>query len=113
MCGTRSCGGSLSRRINLQWKVAPRSLIFKQVSIRTDRCSTMGRSQHRRLQMPRIMFLDLEVENNPYYGQIASPLHEDNYVVAVGWALDEQPYSGEVQHTYYPNKHEATYRWDN
>jgi len=57
--------------------------------------------------MPRIMFLDLEVENNPYYGQIASPLHEDNYVVAVGWALDEQPYSGEVQHTYYPNKHEA------
>src|SRR5690625_7699070 len=102
MCGTRSCGGSLCKRINLQWKAVPRRLIFKQVSIRTVRCLMMGRSQHRKLKMPRIMFLDLEVENNPYYGKIASQLHEENYIVDVDRELHEQQSYCKVKPSYYP-----------
>ena len=48
----------------------------------------------------RIMFLDLEVENHPYYGQVASPQHPDNYVVASGFAVDDQPYSGKIDYIY-------------
>lgn len=54
------------------------------------------------------MFIDLEVDNHPYYGAIASPRHEDNYVVMVGWAIDYGArYSGKVEHLYFKNKEEA------
>lgn len=55
----------------------------------------------------KIMHIDLEVENHPYYGAIASPRHPENYVVMVGQAIDEQPMSGERVLTHYQNKEEA------
>lgn len=55
----------------------------------------------------KILHLDLETNNNPYYGAVASPRHPDNYVVAIGWAIDEKPYSGERQHKYFNSKEEA------
>lgn len=55
----------------------------------------------------KILFLDLEVNNNPYFGAIASPRHPDNYVVMNGWAIDERPYSGTVESVYYNSKEEA------
>lgn len=54
--------------------------------------------------MPRIMVLDLETENNPYYGAVASPRHPENYVVAIGQAIDEQPFDGEVTGAYYTER---------
>lgn len=54
-----------------------------------------------------IMFLDLEVENNEYYGSIASPRHPDNYVVAEGHAIDYEPYQGKVEGSYFRSKNEA------
>ncbi len=30
--------------------------------------------------MDRIVVFDLEVENHPYYGALASPVHPDNFV---------------------------------
>lgn len=60
-----------------------------------------------------IMFIDLEVDNHPYYGAIASPRHEDNYVVMVGWAIDYGArYSGKVEHLYFKNKEESK-KWLN
>lgn len=54
------------------------------------------------------MFVDLEVNNNPYYGAIASPRHEDNYVVMIGQAIDyNAPYEGEVTHLHFKSKEEA------
>ena len=35
--------------------------------------------------------LDLETESNEYFGNVASPFHPDNYIVAPGWALDAGP----------------------
>lgn len=55
----------------------------------------------------KIMHIDLEVENNPYYGAIASPRHPDNYVVMLGVAIDETPMSGERVLTHFQNKEEA------
>lgn len=55
----------------------------------------------------RITFMDLEVENVPYFGAIASPRCPDNYVVAAGYAHDLDPYDGEVTGVYYHNKDEA------
>ena len=55
----------------------------------------------------KIMHIDLETNNNKHFGAVASPRHPENYVVAVGWAIDEQPYSGAVQHTYYENAEQA------
>lgn len=55
----------------------------------------------------KIMFIDLEVENNEYYGSKASPRHPDNYVVMLGVAIDESPYSGERVLTHYKSKEEA------
>lgn len=54
--------------------------------------------------MQRIMFLDLEVENHKYYGAVASPRHPDNYVVAVGAALDTAPFDGPVQGQYFTER---------
>lgn len=54
--------------------------------------------------MPKIMILDLETENHKYFGALASPRHPQNYVVAVGQAIDEVPYDGEVQGKYYTER---------
>ena len=54
--------------------------------------------------MARIMFIDLEVENHKYYGALASPRHPDNYVVAVGQAIDEQPNDGAITGEYYTSR---------
>lgn len=51
--------------------------------------------------MPRVMILDLETENHKYYGALASPRHPDNYVVAVGQALDSEPFDGDVTGEYF------------
>jgi DNA polymerase I-like protein with 3'-5' exonuclease and polymerase domains len=53
--------------------------------------------------MDRIVVFDLEVENHPYYGALASPVHPDNFVVASAWATLD----GEVQSVYRPNKQDA------
>ena len=57
--------------------------------------------------MQRIMFIDLETENHRYYGALASPRHPDNYVVAEGRAIDEQPFDGPITGTYFSSKEEA------
>lgn len=57
--------------------------------------------------MKGIMFIDLETENHEYYGAVSSPRHPDNYVVMVGWAVDYQPYQGEVQYKHFLSKEEA------
>lgn len=51
----------------------------------------------------RPLILDLEVENHPHLGAIASPRHPLNYVVAPGWAYGNGP----VQHAYYYSKEES------
>ena len=53
--------------------------------------------------MDRIVVFDTEVENHPYYGALASPVHPDNFVVASAWATLD----GEVQSIYRPNKQDA------
>lgn len=60
-----------------------------------------------------IMFLDLEVNNNPYYGAIASPRHPENFVVMNGWAIEAEPYKGEVQYDHYPTKADVPSQWLN
>lgn len=53
--------------------------------------------------MDRIVVFDVEVENHPYYGALASSVHPDNFVVASAWATLD----GEVQSIYRPNKQDA------
>ena len=57
--------------------------------------------------MAKIMVLDLETQNNPYYGAIASPRHPENYVVMVGQAIDEAPFDGAVTGSRFESKEEA------
>jgi len=57
-----------------------------------------------------IMIFDLETQNNKFFGAIASPRHPDNYVVAVGQAIDVNPFDGEITHEYYTCK-EDTLNW--
>lgn len=57
-----------------------------------------------------IMFLDLETENNPYFGAIASPRNPKNYVVLNGWAVDHQPMDGKIEYIYNRNVEEANSR---
>ena len=38
---------------------------------------------------PAYMILDLETQNHPYFGAVASPRHPENYVVLNGWRIDE------------------------
>lgn len=57
--------------------------------------------------MKGIMFIDLETENNPYYGSISSPECPDNYVVMSGWAIDYSPYSGKPEYFYAKSKEES------
>ena len=47
--------------------------------------------------------IDLEVQNNPYYGSVASPHHPDNYIVAAAYAHD----NGAVQQWYFDSREEA------
>lgn len=47
--------------------------------------------------------LDLEVQNKPWFGAVASPHNPENYVVATGWCIDNE----EVQHKYFDSKEEA------
>lgn len=56
--------------------------------------------------MSRILFIDLETENHKYYGALASPRHPQNYVVAVGQALDTNPFDGEITGEYYTERPE-------
>ena len=46
---------------------------------------------------------DLEVQNIPYMGQVASPFCPDNYIVAAGWVFDDKP----VQYEYFPTQEES------
>lgn len=55
----------------------------------------------------KIMFYDLEVNNKPYYGAIASPRHPDNFVVMTGHAIDSKPFAGEITSQYYYTAEEA------
>ena len=34
----------------------------------------------------KTVVIDLEVQSNPWYGEVGSPRHPENYVVASGWA---------------------------
>lgn len=62
--------------------------------------------------MSKVMILDIETNNNPYFGAVASPRHPDNYVVELGYAIEETPYSGEVHGVRYESK-EAAHSWLN
>ena len=53
--------------------------------------------------MGTFFVVDLETQNNEYYGNLASPFHQSNYIVAAGWAVD----SGPVGHVYFNNRAEA------
>lgn len=49
------------------------------------------------------LICDLECDNKPYLGAVASPFCPENYIVAAGWAIDD----GAVQSRYFYNKEEA------
>lgn len=62
--------------------------------------------------MYKILIVDLEVQNHPYYGQVASAFHPENYIVAPGWRVDTVHDDGSVvvgeTHTrYFNSKEEA------
>jgi len=57
----------------------------------------------------KILFVDLEVDNRPYYGALASPRHPENYVVMTGYAVDQNPYDGEVYGQQYQSREESLY----
>lgn len=46
---------------------------------------------------------DLECQNKPWFGSVASPHNPENYIVATGWAID----GGSVQHLYFNSKDES------
>lgn len=48
------------------------------------------------------MFIDLEVQNHPFCGSIASPKNPENWVVMEGQAIDYEPYGGEVTYVHNP-----------
>lgn len=54
-----------------------------------------------------IMIFDLECQNHPYFGAVASPRHPDNFVVLIGQAIDNQPFDGEITYREYNSKEEA------
>lgn len=60
-----------------------------------------------------IMFLDLEVQNHPYYGALASPRHPENFVVMNGFAVENTPYAGEVQYDHYTDQSKVPGQWLN
>lgn len=60
---------------------------------------------------PTILFLDLETQNNPYFGAIASPRHPENYVVMNGYASESAPFTGAIQCDHYLSKEEVPDVW--
>lgn len=64
--------------------------------------------------MTTVRVIDLEVENYPWYGQLASPHNPDNYIVMSGWrddVLGGMP--GPVQHLHFTSKEDAECNWLN
>lgn len=62
--------------------------------------------------MYKIFIVDLEVQNHPYYGLVASSFHPDNYIVAPGWRVDTVNDDGtvtvgETKTAYFHSKEEA------
>ncbi|ANT45378.1 putative DNA polymerase [Pectobacterium phage PP90] len=62
--------------------------------------------------MYKIVHCDLEVENHPWYGNVASPFNPENYIVAPGWRVDTvddagQVHTGTVQDRYFNSIEEA------
>ncbi|AKN21178.1 DNA polymerase [Pectobacterium phage Peat1] len=62
--------------------------------------------------MYKIIHIDLETENHPWYGQVASPFCPENYIVAPGWRIDTVDdagtvHTGTVQDRYFHSKEEA------
>lgn len=55
----------------------------------------------------KIMVLDLEVENHEYYGALASPRHPDNFVIMTGYAVEREPFTGQVQGQHFTTKAES------
>ena len=60
-----------------------------------------------------ILFLDLEVDNRPYFGAMASPRHPENFVVMNGFAIESEPYKGEIQYDHYRTISEVPGQWLN
>ncbi len=59
----------------------------------------------------KVMIVDLETENHAYYGAVASPRHPQNYVVAIGQAIEDVPYSGAITGAYYTSKEVQPANW--
>lgn len=59
----------------------------------------------------KIMFWDIEVDNAVYYGALASPRHPDNFLVMLGYTVEDTPYSGEVKYDHYRTKAEVPEQW--
>lgn len=62
--------------------------------------------------MYKIFIADIETENHPWYGNVASSFNPDNYIVAPGWRIDTvddagQVHIGETQYRYFNSKEEA------
>jgi hypothetical protein len=62
--------------------------------------------------MYKILIVDIETENRPWYGQVASPFNPENYIVAPGWRVDTvhddgSIDEGEVQYRYFHSAEEA------
>lgn len=56
--------------------------------------------------MGSIVFWDVETQNNPYYGLVASPHCPDNYIVESGWRVDRNNTVGTVESVRYNTKDE-------
>lgn len=63
--------------------------------------------------MSSIMFLDLETNNHEYFGAVASPRHPENFVVMNGYAIEAEPYKGEIKYDHYPHKEDVPAQWLN
>lgn len=59
--------------------------------------------------MYKIFVVDIETQNNPWYGNVASAFNPDNYIVAPGWRVDTVDdagavHVGETQWQYFNSK---------
>lgn len=62
--------------------------------------------------MYKILITDLETQNHPWLGKVASPFNPENYIVAPGWRVDTvnddgSVTIGEIHHRYFGSKAEA------
>lgn len=53
--------------------------------------------------MSKFFVVDLEVQNHKYYGSLATPHDDRNYIVAAGWCHD----GGDIKHEYFNTKEES------